>query len=309
MGRTTQRPFRHDALLYDGAVAFDDAVSPFLTDAVALGEPVLVVAAADRIERLRSWADHDLVTLADRAQVGRNPSRIIPAWHALVDAHPGRAVRGVGEPISAVRADGADLVEHQHAEALLNVAFAEADGFWLRCPYDVSDLSTAIIDEAERSHPIVVDGRHERASQTYPGVDAIRPVLDEPLPEPPRTAVGHVLRPGRLAQLRAFVRAEARSAGLAPERVDDLVLAANEVASNSLMYAGGGADVRMWVTAEGVVCDIRDGGSITDPLMGRMAPGADEHDARGLWIVNEVCDLAQVRSSTAGSVVRLHVRH
>jgi hypothetical protein len=309
VGRATQRPFRHDALLYKGAEEFADTVSAFLRDAVALGEPTLVIAPADRIACLRSWADHELVALADMGHVGRNPSRIIPAWRALVDAHPGRAVRGVGEPIWAARADGIDLVEHQHAEALLNIAFAEADGFWLRCPYDVSELPSAVIDEAERSHPLVIDGSRDRVSAAYPGGDAIGRVLDEPLPDPPGTAAGHDLRPGRLAQFRAFVRAEAGSGGLSPDRVDDLVLAANEVASNSLMYAGGGAEVRMWVTSDGVVCDIRDGGTITDPLLGRVQPGADEHDARGLWIVNQVCDLAQVRSSTSGNVVRLHMRH
>jgi anti-sigma regulatory factor (Ser/Thr protein kinase) len=309
VGIATQRQFRHDALLYEGAAAFGDAVSAFLRDAVALGEPTLVVASDDKVERLSSWADHDLVTLADVAEVGRNPSRIIPVWRALVDAHPDRAVRGIGEPISAARADAVDVVEHQLSEALLNIAFADIDGFWLRCPYDVSELPATIIDEAERSHPVVVDGRRERASDTYPGRDAIGRVLDAPLTEPPGTAAGHSLRPGRLSQFRAFVRDEAGSAGLPPDRVDDLVLAANEVASNSLMYAGGGAEVRMWENLDGVVCDIRDGGTITDPLMGRVPPGDDEHDARGLWIVNQVCDLAQVRSSTTGNVVRLHMRH
>jgi hypothetical protein len=303
-----QRRFRHDALLYDGADAFGAALSPFLSEAVALGEPTLVVAPADRIERLHRWAEHDLVTLADMGEVGRNPSRIIPAWRALIDAHPGRAVRGIGEPITPAHADGVDLADHQHAEALLNIAFADADGFWLRCPYDVRALPTAMVAEAERSHPIVVDGRRERASVAYPGHGAVGGMLDEPLAEPPADAAGHTLRPGRLAQFRAFVRAEGASAGLRPERVDDLVLAANEVASNSLMYAGGGADVCMWETMEGVVCDIRDDGIITDPLLGRVEPGGDEHDARGMWIVNQVCDLAQVRSSVTGTAVRLHVR-
>jgi hypothetical protein len=29
---------------------------------------------------------------------------------------------------------------------------------------------------------------------------------------------------------------------------------------------------------------------------------------RGLWVVNQVCDLVQIRSSNAGNVVRLHMR-
>jgi anti-sigma regulatory factor (Ser/Thr protein kinase) len=29
---------------------------------------------------------------------------------------------------------------------------------------------------------------------------------------------------------------------------------------------------------------------------------------RGLWIANQLCDLVQIRSSAAGSVVRMHKR-
>jgi anti-sigma regulatory factor (Ser/Thr protein kinase) len=29
---------------------------------------------------------------------------------------------------------------------------------------------------------------------------------------------------------------------------------------------------------------------------------------RGLWLVNQLCDLVQLRSSAAGGVVRLHMR-
>ena len=46
---------------------------------------------------------------------------------------------------------------------------------------------------------------------------------------------------------------------------------------------------------------------IEDPLAGReRAPDADG-GGRGLWIVNHLCDLVQLRSSRAGSVVRLHM--
>ena len=117
----------------------------------------------------------------------------------------------------------------------------------------------------------------------------------------------HRLQPGRLAQLRAFVRLQARSFGLVADRADDLVLAVNEVAGNSLLYAGGGADVRLWRARSGVVCEVRDSGVITDPMIGRVAPGLDEHDSRGLWIVNQVCDLVRVRSSADGTLIRMHV--
>lgn len=304
---TRPHAFRHDALFYDGAEQFHAGVSAFIADAVDAGEPVLVVASADKIDRLGKVASSDMVELADMAEVGRNPGRIIPAWRAFVDAHPSATVRGVGEPIPPDRhADEID--EYQHLEALLNVAFAAADAFWLRCPYDVGALDHAVVEGARRTHPFVVEGDRDGASATYLGTDGVPAVLDTPLPEPPDTAGGFTLRPGRLDQLRSFVRDRALAAGLGPRRADDLVLAVNEVASNSLLYAGGGADVRIWQD-RALVCEVHDTGVMTDPLIGRLIPGVEEHDTRGIWIVNQVCDFVQVRSSPdGGTVVRLHVR-
>ena len=303
---TRPRAYRHDALFYDGPDEFHISVSAFVDAAVATGAPVLVIASADKIDRLRPSADPDLVRLADMGEVGRNPGRIIPTWRAFVDAHPSATVYGVGEPIPPER-PALEIADCQQMEALLNVAFTDADDFWLRCPYDVGALDPAVVEEARRSHPIVVHGDRDEPSATYDGPDGAWTMLDAPLPEPPVTPATFTLRPGQLRQLRAFVAERALGAGLAPHLIDDLVLAANEIASNSLLYAGGGADVRVW-SDRTVVCEISDSGVIKDPLVGRVLPGAEEHDPRGLWIANQLCDFVQVRSSTHGSVVRLHVR-
>lgn len=300
------RAYRHDALFYDGPDEFHTSVSAFVDAAVAAGAPVLVVASAEKIDRLRPSAAPDLVHLADMGEVGRNPGNIIPTWRAFVDSHPSAAVYGVGEPIPPGRA-ATELADYQQVESLLNIAFTEADDFLLRCPYDVGALDAAVLEEARRSHPIVVHGDRDEPSDTFEGADGVWALLDVPLAEPTVTPVAFTLRPGQLGQLRRFVADQARTAGLAPDRVDDLVLAANEIASNSLMYAGDGADVRVWSDG-GVVCEIGDTGVLTDPLVGRVPPGAEEHDGRGLWIVHQLCDVVQVRSSARGSVVRLHMR-
>jgi hypothetical protein len=36
----------------------------------------------------------------------------------------------------------------------------------------------------------------------------------------------------------------------------------------------------------------------------RAAPGG----GRGLWVVHQVCDLAQIRSGPAGTTIRVHMR-
>ncbi|MBW3604957.1 MAG: sensor histidine kinase [Actinobacteria bacterium] len=301
-----QDAFRHDALLYDGEDEFVSRVSALIDDAVAADEPIRVVASAEKIARLRPAADRSpLVELADMAEVGGNPAWIIPQWAEFLSRHAGRAVRGVGEPVTAER-DNTELVEYQHLESLLNLAFADATGFWLVCPYDTGALTPAVLAEAHRSHPCIATGSERRRSGTYRGLDAVA-VRDDPLPEPDACVAAHGLRPGRLAELRAFVADQGQAAGLDDDRAADLVVAANEVASNSLMYGAGHARVRMW--REGtVICEIADAGVLVDPLAGRRAPGYEEHDRRGMWMVNQLCDLVQVRSLPAGTVVRLHMR-
>lgn len=301
-----QDGFRHDALLYDGEDEFVSRMSAFIADAVAADEPIRVVASAEKIARLRPAAGRSsLVELADMAEVGGNPAWIIPAWAAFLSRHAGRAVRGVGEPITVDRGD-TELVEYEHLESLLNLAFADAAGFWLVCPYDTGALAPAVLAEAYRSHPCIATGSQRSRSDTYRGLDAVR-VRDDPLPEPDVDVAAHGLRPGRLSELRAFVADRGQALGLDDDRAADLVVAANEVASNSLMYGAGHAAVRLWRECT-VICEIADAGVLVDPLAGRRAPGYDEHDSRGMWMVNRLCDLVQIRSSPAGTVVRLHVR-
>jgi hypothetical protein len=52
---------------------------------------------------------------------------------------------------------------------------------------------------------------------------------------------------------------------------------------------------------------VRDRGWIRDPLAGRVAPRENKATGRGLWLVNQLCDLVQLRSSPAGTTLRLHI--
>ena len=88
---------------------------------------------------------------------------------------------------------------------------------------------------------------------------------------------------------------------------DHLVLAADELATNSIRHGGGGGILRLWREPEAVVCEVRDRGTITEPLVGRARPDANQAAGRGLWIVNEVCDLVQIRALAGGNVVRVRM--
>jgi anti-sigma regulatory factor (Ser/Thr protein kinase) len=297
--------FRHEALLYDGDEAFLAAAVPFVSDAVAAGEPIMVALPGRRLEPLRAQLGDvaDGATLLDVEVLGANPARIIPAWQDFVTAHAGegRRLRGVGEPIWAGRG-AAELVEGQLHELLLNLAFADAPPFWLLCPYDTGALDAAVITQACCSHPVVDDAPSDR----FRAVDGAT-VLDSALPEPGGDPEQIAFDRDGLSGLRQRVRAHGGE--LTPEKLEGLLVAVSEAATNSVRHAGGDGRLRIWEADGALVCEVRDRGWIGDPLAGRRRPPEDQvAGGWGLWLANALCDLVQLRTSSGGTVVRLHAR-
>lgn len=299
--------FRHEALFYAGDAEYRAQATSFIRGALRREEPTLVVVRAAKIDLLRAALGDqaDGVEFADMADVGRNPARIIPIWRAFADRHAaaGRRLRGIGEPVWPGRTPD-ELVECERHESLLNLAFAEAPAWWLVCPYDTTTLAPAVLDEARSNHPFVLDGGMHRESTTFR--DATAQPFDRALPEPDAPMFETRFEPGDLGALRRVVARLASAFDLSPARRDDLVLAVDEVATNSLLHADGEGILRIWPTTDALICEIRDRGRIPDPLAGRERPARVEASS-GLWLVNQLCDLVQLRSFPTGSVVRLHM--
>jgi anti-sigma regulatory factor (Ser/Thr protein kinase) len=303
--------FRHAALLYAGDDSYADGLVPFIRAGLEAEEPVLVMVPGRKLDLLRDALGGDArdVHFADMTEVGANPARIIPAWGDFVSerSQPGRRMRGIGEPIWAGRSS-AELVECQHHEALLNVAFDGQAPMDLVCPYDERALPGDVIEEAFRSHPIMLEGGQFVESSTYVGVETIAKPFAKPLPDPPRGAAALEFEASTLQSVRVFVAMRASEAGLSPGRCEDLVLAVNELASNSVRHGGGSGSLRTWVDDGTFVVDVHDRGQIDRPLAGREPPISGQIGGHGLWLVNQLCDLMQMRTYSAGSVVRVHMR-
>ena len=217
----------------------------------------------------------------------------------------GRA-RGIGEPIWAGRTP-AELVECQRHETLLNLAFAGVPAWWLLCPYDTTGLTPEVLEEAWRSHPVVSERGDATDSAPYRGLEQAAAPFAAPLPEPPTQPPALGFGSGSLVELRELVARHAAAAGLDPARAADLVLAVDELATNSLRHGGGRGTLRIWRDHGALVCEVRDAGRIEDPLVGRARPAVDRDGGRGLWMVNQLCDLVQLRTFPSGAVVRVHV--
>ena len=129
------------------------------------------------------------------------------------------------------------------------------------------------------------------------------------LPDPPAPASRLTFASaGSLSAIRDFVADHARQGGFGSAQTADLVIAVNEVVTNSLRHAGGCGVLRVWWDDDALICEVVDNGAIADPLVGRELPGLERDDGRGLWIANQLCDLVQIRTTESGDVVRLHKR-
>ena len=301
--------FRHEALLYEGSSDLIDQAASFIGEGLDAGQPTFVVIDSTTIGALGARiGPHPLLSFADMTVVGANPARIIPAWRSFVDGHdPGQPLRGIGQPIWAERS-AQELAECERHESLLNLAFAGSANMWLLCPYDVSALDSITLQVAERTHPSITDRGKPRPSDGYLGLDAAQAPFAVPLPEAPADAVAMSFDADSLSTVRTWAAERAVALSLAADRTDDLVLALGEVATNSIRHGGGRGTLRLWSEGGAVVCEVRDSGSITDPLVGRTRPEPDQEGGFGLWLANQLCDLVQIRVIAGGSVVRLHVR-
>ena len=328
---------RHAALLYRGQAEYLAALTSLVRAAVDRKEAVCVAVPGAKMGLLRAALSAEpglaggagvtggatsgagltgaagltggaglagQVTFGDMAQIGRNPARIIPAVRAFIDQHPGERVCYLGEPAWPARTDS-ELREAARHEALVNLAFADVPvTIW--CPYDVSRLPADCLTDAERTHPLLRHHGQDRPSTGYLGPEGLPPRCEQPLAQPPSWAQRrHYLLD--LRPVRDLVASYAARVSLAWDRMPDLVLAVSEVAANTLRHTAAGGILQIWHTGDEILCQIDDNGRIADPLAGRVRPAGDELRGHGLWLVNQVCDLVEVRTGAIGTTIRLHM--
>ncbi len=291
----------HAALFYRGEAEYAGQITAFLQAGLARGEPALIALPGGRSRMIGARLDAmpGELALADMTKLGRNPARIIPEVRSFTDKHPGQRVRYVGEPIWPGRS-AAETCEATRHEALVNLAFAQAKATIL-CPYDASGLAGSILADARRTHQEpAASGATARTWR-----DNLPPACDRPLGPPPAEAEA-LAYDTDLVPVRRLIERHARRAGLGEERTIDLLLAANEIAANTICHTTGGGVIHVWHTATEILCQVHDAGQITDPMAGRVRHGPDDR-GHGLWLVNQMCDLVELRSGEAGTTVRVHM--
>jgi anti-sigma regulatory factor (Ser/Thr protein kinase) len=295
--------FQHQALVWKETADWLWPVLAFVQEGLSRSEPVSIGVSAATQARLRQQLGGEpLLDFFDIDQLGRNPGRIITTMLDFASRHGGRPLRYVTEPVRAGRPAAANVEGARH-EALVGLALAEL-GATVLCLYD-GQLDPATLSCARQSHPFLLTGGQPESSPAYLGPGVMPAYCDRPLTPPPAGAASLSYRTD-LRPVRVQVTNCAREAGLGDDRTADLVLAASEIAANTLRHTSGGGTLRVWQTPEELICQITDSGHIGDPLAGRRRPASDS-SGQGLWVVNQVCDLVELRSGPDGTTIRMHV--
>ncbi|NKZ05413.1 sensor histidine kinase [Actinomadura latina] len=306
-GVTARGPFLHPALFYRDDEEYLAGTVPFVRAGRAAGEPVAVAVPGRRLSLLRDALGETSgeVTWLDMAEAGRNPGRIIPGvLRDFADRHTGGRVRIIGEPVWPGRTAAEYPACAQH-EALINLAFASRS-VTILCPYDETGLDPVALADARATHPVVVDRDGEEASAEYAPHRVIS-AYNRPLPEPDG-AVTMSFDLDALPRVRAFASRWSAHFGLGDDAVGDMELAVSELAANSCLHGGGAGTARFWSEDGQVVCEVRDAGTITDPLTGRLPADLSPHGGRGILLVHHLADLVRVHTGPDGTATRVYLR-
>ena len=115
---------------------------------------------------------------------------------------------------------------------------------------------------------------------------------------------------GRITAVRKSVCEHAAGEGLAGPRLEDFVLAVNEVTTNAVLHGGGSGLLRLWWHDGRLWCEVTDKGPGLPPGWvgaSRTPPGNDSR-GRGLWLTSLLCDEVTVLSGPDGTSVRFAAR-
>ncbi|MGH2896050.1 MAG: anti-sigma factor RsbA family regulatory protein [Solirubrobacteraceae bacterium] len=298
--------FVHEALIYRDEGEFDAAMHTFLQEAAAAGEPVLVALPGPHLDHVRQALGHATTDarFEDLEQVGRNPSCLLSMIEEWVARHDGRA-RVVSEVVWPGRSR-AEAVEALRHEALVNHALAGSRAT-IMSPFDAQHLDQDILAGVEMTHPTVVEGGQRRAGTSY--TDPLSVAFGElwPLEDPPGPVSEHPLD-GSLLALRREIASDPALESLSHERRSDLVFAINEAASNAVKHGHETCVTRIWHDGDEIVTEVSSHSGIPDVMAGRRRPAVDALDGRGLWLINQLCDLVELRTGTSGTTLRMHVK-
>ncbi|NUW39800.1 ATP-binding protein [Nonomuraea rhodomycinica] len=110
---------------------------------------------------------------------------------------------------------------------------------------------------------------------------------------------------GRITVVRRAVAQFAAAEGLAGRRLEDFVLAVNEITTNAVLHGGGSGRLRLWSLDGRLWCEVTDEGPGLPPgwMGSERTPSRYDTGGRGLWLTRLLCDHVTIVSTPAGTSV------
>lgn len=299
----------HQAFEYSSREEFVAAMGRYLLAGHRRGDRLFAATSAANIAALREELGKTAaaVDFHEAGEWYRRPYRTLQAYRDYLDRHGDRrTVRVIGEPVWHGRSRAARR-EWARYEAALNVAFSSSPA-WIVCPYDTSALPEEVLEHARRTHPETIRGGQAHPSEEFVPPSRFFESLFAGEAPAPEEAARIEVHGDDLRAVRRLVASEASAAGLARERIGDLVLAANELATNGLRHGRDPVLLSLWREGAELVCEVEDAGrGLSDPLTGCAPTPPDALSGRGLWIARLLCDSLDLVRSQAGFAVRLRL--
>jgi AcrR family transcriptional regulator len=298
----TQSRLVREALVYSSDQEFLERVVPFLEDGLAASHPTTVVLTPSKSAPLRKALGRDAkgVSFADASATYRRPAAAIAEYRRHLEtelARPGvELVRIIAEIPVGLTSD--EYAEWMGYESMFNRGFAGYP-LWVVCGYDTRTRPEQIVADALRTHPIVSTSGNRDPNGGYIETDEFvgRPVRREQhLVDGGGDTLSRltITKERDLDELRRVVAVAARAAGLAPSIVDDVTLAAVELARDALRDSG--EEARVQVTRDGAQwhCDVTDHHS-TETTRGEI----------GLSIARLISERVELASGAGAHTVRM----
>jgi serine/threonine-protein kinase RsbW len=109
-----------------------------------------------------------------------------------------------------------------------------------------------------------------------------------------------------LPELRDFLAARARRCGMREERVSDLLIAVNEVATNAVTHGAAHALMCLWADDGDLVVGIHDDGRWEpEDVPGLAAPGPVATRGMGLWVARTLAAEITFDTGDKGTTVTM----
>ncbi|KQS71890.1 anti-sigma factor RsbA family regulatory protein [Modestobacter sp. Leaf380] len=308
----------HAALLVEDDAAVLAAAPGFLCDGIDAGQVAVVVVSAPVAELLRPALAGHPVVFVDWIEVfgGGAPAAVTALRRLAARLRPGPSdvVRVLIEPMAGDDPD--TWREWQRFEAVLDHV-AATEPLCVACLHDARREAAPLLESARATHPVLLRGAAEVANPDHQDPAVFLETLEvpgEPLEDSEPLVAEHAVRD--LRGLRRALATRAADEGLLEThetRVEDFLLAVDEMTTNALRHGRPPVDLRLWAGEGRLVCRVTDHGTgLDDPFIGYgPAHGEDlSQGGMGLWLARQLCDHVDITPDGAGVSIRLitHLR-